>query len=99
MSDSVAVIHQGRSIEEAFPKELYLRPRSACTATFPGETNGIAGKVVERAASANLWQVDTPYGPIVCATNHEPEGQNNVWVACRPEGVVVTAARPVGQTS
>ena len=90
-------IGEGMFVEEANPKELYLRPRSAFTATFLGETNLIAGKVVGRAASDGLWQVETPHGPIVCATAYEPEGHNNVWVACRPEGVVVTAARPVGE--
>jgi iron(III) transport system ATP-binding protein len=97
MSDSVAVMHEGVFVEEATPKELYLRPRSAFTATFLGETNLIAGKVVGRAASDGLWQVETPHGPIVCATAYEPEGHNHVWVACRPEGVVVTATRPVGE--
>ena len=28
---------------------------------------------------------------------YEPEGHNHVWVACRPEGVVVTTTRPVGE--
>jgi len=97
MSDSVAGMHEGVFVEEATPKELYLRPRSAFTATFLGETNLIAGKVVGLAASDGLWQVETPHGPIVCATAYEPEGHHNVWVACRPEGVVVTAARPVGE--
>src|SRR6266487_7045759 len=73
MSDSVAVMHEGVFVEEASPKELYLRPRSAFTATFLGETNLIAGKVVGLAASDGLWQVETPYGPIVCATAYEPE--------------------------
>jgi iron(III) transport system ATP-binding protein len=97
MSDSVAVMHEGVFVEEATPKELYLRPRSAFTATFLGETNLITGKVVGRAASDGLWQVDTPHGPIVCTTDYGLEGQDSVWVACRPEGVVVTATRPLGE--
>ena len=97
MSDSVAVMHEGVFVDEATPKELYLRPRSAFTATFLGETNLIAGTVVGRSASDGLWQVETPHGSIVCATDYGPEGQDSVWVACRPEGVVVTAARPLGE--
>src|SRR5262245_1664917 len=96
MSDSVAVMHEGVFVEEAPPKELYLHPRSAFTATFLGETNLIAGKVVGRAASDGLWQVETLYGPMVCPANRGPAGQDSVWVACRPEGAVVTAVRPPG---
>ena len=62
MSDSVAVMHEGMFVEEATPQELYLRPRSAFTATFLGETNLIAGKVVGRAASDGLWRVETLHG-------------------------------------
>jgi iron(III) transport system ATP-binding protein len=97
MSDNVAVMQGGVFVEEATPKELYLRPRSAFTATFLGETNLIAGKVVGRAASDGLWQVETPHGPMVCAADCGPAGQGSVWVACRPEGAVVTAVRPPGE--
>ncbi len=88
MSDSVAVMHEGVFVEEATPKELYLRPRSAFTATFLGETNLITGKVVGRAASDGLWQVDTPHGPIVCTTDYGLEGQDSVWFPGRITAVV-----------
>ena len=97
MSDKVAVMQGGVFVEEATPKELYLRPRSAFTATFLGETNLIAGKVVGRAASDGLWRVETAHGPIVCPMGDRPAGQDSVWVACRPEGAVVTAPRPPGE--
>src|SRR5262245_45701684 len=58
LSSKVAVMQGGVFVEEATPKELYLRPRSAFTATFLGETNLIAGKVVGRSASERLWQGD-----------------------------------------
>jgi iron(III) transport system ATP-binding protein len=97
MSDKVAVMQGGTFVEEATPKELYLRPRSAFTATFLGETNLIAGKVMGRAASGGLWQVETPHGPMVCPANCGLADQDSVWVACRPEGVAVTAVRPPGE--
>jgi iron(III) transport system ATP-binding protein len=97
MSDSVAVMHEGTFIEEAAPQELYLHPHSAFTATFLGETNLIAGTVVGRAASDGLWCVETPHGSVVCSQGEALAGQDSVWVACRPEGVLVTAARPQGE--
>jgi iron(III) transport system ATP-binding protein len=97
MSDHVAVMHGGVFVEAATPTELYLRPRSAFTATFLGETNLIAGKVVGRAASDGLWQVETAHGPVVCPADYGPTGRDSVWVACRPEGIRVTAVRPPGE--
>jgi iron(III) transport system ATP-binding protein len=96
MSDKVAVMQGGTFVEEATPKELYLHPRSAFTATFLGETNLIAGKVVGRAGDG-LWHVETAHGTMVCPAGCRPAGQDSVWVACRPEGVVVTAVRPPGE--
>ena len=75
MSDHVAVMQGGVFVEAATPKELYLRPRSAFTATFLGDTNSIAGKVVGRAASDGLWQVETAHGPVVCPSHQLPTVQ------------------------
>ena len=97
MSDRVAVMHEGAFVEEAAPKDLYLRPHSAFTATFLGETNLIAGKVLGRLADGDLWQVETLHGPLVCPTRYGPEVDGHVWVACRPEGVSVTSVRPRGE--
>ena len=55
MSDHVAVMHGGVFVEAATPKELYLRPRSAFTATFLGADNLIAGKVV--GTCGQRWSV------------------------------------------
>ena len=97
MSDSVAVMHDGVFVEEAMPKDLYLRPHSAFTATFLGETNLIAGKVIGPAANDGLWRVDTPHGHMVCPMDSGAAARDSVWVACRPEGVRVSAARPAGK--
>ena len=95
MSDKVAVMQGGVFVEEA-PKTV-LAPALDATATFLGETNLIAGKVVGRAASDGLWLVETAHGPIVCPMGDGPAGQDSVWVACRPEGAVVTAVRLPGE--
>jgi len=97
MSDNVAVMHDGVFVEEATPKDLYLRPHSAFTATFLGETNLIAGTVVGPAVHDGLWRVDTPSGPMVCPRDSGTAAQDSVWVACRPEGVRVSAARLAGE--
>jgi hypothetical protein len=41
--------------------------------------------------------VQTFHGAVVCLPGEGLAGQDSVWVACRPEGVLVTAARPQGE--
>jgi ABC-type Fe3+/spermidine/putrescine transport system ATPase subunit len=84
MSDNVAVMNGGVFVEG--PQELYLRPRSAFTATFLGETNLIAGKVVGRAASDGLWQVETRTGLWSVQRTVDRQAKDSVWVACATRG-------------
>jgi iron(III) transport system ATP-binding protein len=96
MSDRVAVMREGVFVEEATPQDLYLRPHSAFTATFLGETNLIAGKVVARAVGDGMWQLETRHGYIFCPAGSWPEAEGSVWIACRPEVVRVAATEPQG---
>jgi iron(III) transport system ATP-binding protein len=96
MSDRVAVMREGVFVEEATPHALYLHPHSAFTATFLGDTNLIAGKVVGRSARDGMWQLETRHGYIFCPAASRPEGEGSVWIACRPEGVRVAAIEPPG---
>jgi iron(III) transport system ATP-binding protein len=95
MSDKVAVMRDGILIEEDMPRNIYLRPRSAYTATFLGETNLIAGKVVKSSAGNGMCQVESTIGRITCPAPHQSgKEQENIWVAYRPEGVNITAENP-----
>jgi ABC-type Fe3+/spermidine/putrescine transport system ATPase subunit len=97
MSDWVAVMRDGVFVEAATPRDVYLRPHSAFTATFLGETNLLAGQVVAGATADGICQVETPHGCLVCPVQSGPEPVASVWVACRPEGVRVTACPPPGE--
>jgi iron(III) transport system ATP-binding protein len=96
MADRVAVMQEGVFVEEAAPRDIYLRPRAAFTASFLGDTNLIAGQVMGRATADAMWRVHTSHGPLLCPAEDWPEGPDRVWVACRPEGLLVTAAAPQG---
>ena len=96
MSDRVAVMREGVFVEEATPKDLYLHPHSAFTATFLGDTNLIAGKVVGRSTRDVMWRVETKHGQILCPATDCCEGEDSVWIVCRPEAVIVTATDPRG---
>lgn len=46
MSDRIAVMNEGRIIQEGTPREIYTRPASVFASAFIGETNLIEGTVV-----------------------------------------------------
>jgi iron(III) transport system ATP-binding protein len=97
MSDRVAVMKEGVFIEEASPKDIYLRPHSAFTATFLGETNLLAGKAIPPSAGDGMWRVETTHGALFCPASSWPQAQERVWIACRPEGVIITRDAPGGE--
>jgi iron(III) transport system ATP-binding protein len=97
MSDRVAVMKEGLVIEEATPHDIYLRPHSTFTATFLGDTNLLAGRVVGPSPGDGRWRVETTQGDLVCAAGSWTPEQEKVWIACRPEGVILTADDPGGE--
>ena len=97
MSDKVAVMREGILVEEDVPRNMYLRPRSAYTATFLGETNLIAGRVVKSSAGNGMCQVESAIGRLTCPVPQWGKQQETIWIAYRPEGVNITAADPQRQ--
>jgi iron(III) transport system ATP-binding protein len=96
MSDRVAVMKEGLFIEEATPQDIYLRPHSAFTATFLGETNLLAGTVVGPSSRDGMWRVETPQGSLLCPAGSPTQAEERVWIACRPEGVILRVDDPGG---
>ncbi len=46
MSDRIAVMNQGRIVQEGSPREIYTRPTSVFASDFIGETNLVPGTIV-----------------------------------------------------
>ncbi|MGQ9368396.1 ABC transporter ATP-binding protein [Azospirillum sp. ST 5-10] len=85
MGTRVAVMREGRILQVASPRDLYDRPASRAVAAFVGHANLWDGRV--RADGL----VDTPVGPLACATAGHPAGAP-VTVLVRPEDVRPLAA-------
>jgi iron(III) transport system ATP-binding protein len=94
MSDRIAVMRDGAFVEVAAPRELYLHPRSAFTATFVGETNLIEGTLDGRRG--DMWVVRTSIGILACAVNGHEDPPVTVAIVCRPESARVTSQDPGG---
>lgn len=77
MADRIAVMRDGRIVQQGTPAELYCAPSDAFVAAFFGDVNEIAGSV-------SAGRVDTGLGIVPAAGFRE--GQN-VSVVVRPEVV------------
>jgi len=85
MSDRVALMRDGRIVQIGAPREIYLQPTSAFTASFMGQSNMVAGKVTAAGS------VETALGAIRADTVGMPVGAA-VFVIVRPQSMLL---RPV----
>ena len=86
IADRLAILNAGRIEQVGKPQEIYLRPKNRFIAGFMGETNFIAGTVVERNNGRTV--VQTGAGRVVSAVDLTDAGAgSNVIVAIRPEVV------------
>ena len=89
IADRIAVMNQGRLMQVATPSEIYERPNSRWVADFIGEVTIVEG----RAAAAGT--IDSALGPLSVADRDAGTG-DAVWLALRPEKIVMSAERPAG---
>jgi iron(III) transport system ATP-binding protein len=93
MSHRIAVMEQGRIVEVAAPRDVYLHPRSRFAAQFVGLTNIVPARVT--GGSDGTCAVDAPFARILChdgGTRHA-EGER-AMVLIRPENISVSTAPP-----
>ena len=84
LGDLVCVLHGGKIEDMGPPSRVYLRPKSSFTASFMGESNKIAGKIVRRGDSGVT--VDTPLGKFACDQAFDCD---EAEVMFRPEKVTI----------
>jgi len=105
MADRIALMREGRMVQEGAPASLYYEPTSAFVASFFGETNRLEGVV-------DAGEVATPFGAVA---GRGLDDGTEVQVLIRPEAlhltpvddgceapphsVAVMAARLMGRTS
>jgi iron(III) transport system ATP-binding protein len=85
MSDTVAVMQNGRIVQAGDPHSIYRRPATRFVAEFIGSTNLVAGTVKEKAAGGALSRVEIAGGELRCALPPGIEPGARVLVSIRPE--------------
>jgi iron(III) transport system ATP-binding protein len=86
MADRMAVLTRGNIGQIGTPEEIYRHPRSAYVANFIGETNLIAGTVIETRDRFTL--ANTAAGPLVgriTQPDWHPAAGEAVTLSIRPE--------------
>jgi iron(III) transport system ATP-binding protein len=85
VADRIGVMTNGRLLQVGSPADIYRRPRSSTVAAFVGETNLLAGRVVD--VSGAEVRVESPVGALVAARTGDLEvvAGAEVWISIRPE--------------
>lgn len=86
ISDRMAILDSGRIAQIGDPQTIYRRPVSKVVADFIGETNFLAGKVID--ATGGRARVDTDTGifeGVVSDEKWTPTGGESVTLSIRPE--------------
>jgi putrescine transport system ATP-binding protein len=90
VADRIAVMDRGRLMQVALPSEIYERPNSRWVADFIGEVNLFEGRVGDDGTSVE----GTALGRLRAAGKINAEPLATVWVAVRPEKMLITRAEP-----
>ncbi len=91
MSDRIAVMCDGRLVEQGTPGELYERPRTAFVADFLGKSNFLRGRVEAHVEDGFVFS-EGGQRFLQRAREARPVIGSRVTVALRPEKISVVAA-------
>jgi iron(III) transport system ATP-binding protein len=90
MSDVMAVMKDGRIVQEGAPADIYTRPGEAFVADFIGRTNFLKGRVAQIEGATLIATVETPIGTLACTIEEGTRPGDEITVAVRPENVAIT---------
>jgi iron(III) transport system ATP-binding protein len=84
MSDRISVMEDGRIVQEAAPKDLYISPDNMFVAQFIGQINFFEGIVGDKDEHG-MGVIENPHGKFVCPFPTDMLRGSKVTVAIRPE--------------
>lgn len=86
LSDRIAVMNDGKLLQEGTPTDIYERPRSRFVADFIGQSNFLTGSVQE--VGTDVIVKEQGIGTLLrCAGNSDVKSGDIVTVAIRPERI------------
>ena len=97
MATRIGVMHDGKILQSGTPHEVYEYPNCRRTAEFIGTVNVFSGTVIEN--SADHVVINAPELGREIYVDHGISGAagTEVWVAVRPEKMVISTTPPDGE--
>jgi putrescine transport system ATP-binding protein len=97
MATRIGVMHDGKILQTGTPHEVYEYPNCRRTAEFIGTVNVFSGTVIENSADHVI--VDAPGLDRKIYVDHgiSAASGTQVWVAVRPEKMLIDTAPPSGE--
>ena len=97
MATRIGVMHDGKILQSGTPHKVYEYPNCRRTAEFIGTVNIFAGTVIEN--SADHVVINAPELEREIYVDHGIAGSagTTVWVAVRPEKMVINTVPPSGE--
>jgi iron(III) transport system ATP-binding protein len=101
MSTRIAVMSEGRVVQEGTPREIYEHPQDKFVAAFVGGSNLFSGQIKNAGAEAIEVQTDEGFAIYVCrqAFPALPAAGQSVLLSVRPEGVELNSAGDFAQAN
>jgi len=97
MATRIGVMHDGKILQTGTPHEVYEYPNCRRTAEFIGTVNVFSGTVIENSADHVI--IDAPGFDRKIYVDHgiSAASGTQVWVAVRPEKMLIDTAPPSGE--
>lgn len=96
ISDTIAVMNQGRIEQLGKPAEIYETPRTSFVAAFIGDTNFLEGRVTE-SLGERFSRAEIPGLGAVMIDNDKPvRPGDRIHLSLRPEKLMVSRDKPAG---
>ena len=93
MAQRIALMNEGRIVQVGTPREIYTRPINRFAADFIGETNFIAGTLIDRDLKGRAW-ADTPIGRFETSDLYlDIKPGEKVICSIRPESIALSELR------
>lgn len=94
ISDTIAVMNQGRIEQIGKPAEIYETPRTSFVAAFIGDTNFLEGRVTG-AVGERFSKAEIPGLGIVMIDNDKPvRSGDRIHLSVRPEKLIISRDQP-----
>lgn len=94
VSSRIAVMDHGYVAQVATPIEIYEYPNSRQVAEFIGEANILEGRVAEIHPASSIIGVAGLEAPVLTGRSVDAAPGETVWVAIRPEKMVISHEPP-----